>query len=509
MRRLCRHEYERSVRDLVGVDYDAGSLFSGAAIEAGFDDIGGALAFSAETLEKYVDAAGDITEILRARLSQNIPIPGLEHVDVLIDDDDSKRAMIRTFLRRAFRRKPTLREVEDRLDLILNARHTVTSEHEALLQVVRSALLSPNFLFRPEPHCRDDVERGTARLEAYALATRLSYFIWSTIPDEELLDLAESGSLESLTVLHSQVERLLGDPRSRALADHFAGQWLRFDESAPQPRGVLSGAERCSSSARWEVSEFFADIVTHDRSVFRLIDCDETFVDGTLARMYGIDGGPGLTPSMVHVDVGRRGGILGMAAFLSLTSMPDRTSPVLRGEFVLDRILGRQVGRPPPGVPRLDNGPGSTSSSESGRARLERHVRDASCASCHAEMDAIGFALERFDRDGNWRETDRGAPIDDRGLLPGGGVIEGFAGLKSYLRARRPLFIRSMIMRLFTYAVGRAAESQDVETIDEICAASMRGGDRFSTLVQGVVASRAFRFVSCVPGQGGEGADAK
>jgi hypothetical protein len=419
---------------------------------------------------------------------------------------------------------------------ILEAAEKVPQPWERRIRLaVRAVLCSPQFLFRVELDSRPD-EAGPRPIDDYQLASRLSYFLWSSMPDQELFDLAAAKRLHEQ--LPAQVKRMLADPRSRALADNFATQWLglgRLEEFTPAPE-VLGEMQKLGGGT-WgdlrrdmltETGLFFHELVREDRSILDLLDARFTYLNERLARLYGIgdtNGNPagpkikpinpagapipgiqvlerGQDPSTIVRSVNpfvrvslentQRGGILTQASVLALTSHPKRTSPVKRGHWVLERILGTPPPPPPPSVPGLEQ----TTSEQplSLRRQTELHRKDPNCAGCHARIDPIGFALETFDPIGRYRDKEGDQPIDASGELPGGKAFSGATELKSLLRAERELVSRNLAEDMLVYATGRGPDIHDVRTVDEILAAVEKQDYRFQALITAIVQSDAFRM---------------
>ena len=403
--------------------------------------------------------------------------------------------IIRRFAGRAFRRPATGLEVGKLLALYRQARAQGDSFSEACRFALTAVLVSPQFVYRIEldpiakpqtPHAIDD----------YELATRLSYFLWSSMPDDELFQLASEHKLHQPAVLDSQVKRMLADPRSQAFITNFAGQWLELrnlDVANPDPKQFPQFA-RLREDMRREGELFFQGIVCDDQSVLDLLDANYTFVNQRLARLYGIDGVSGNEFRRVEFtgeQAGQRGGVMTMAAVLTVTALPNRTSPVRRGKFILDQILGMPPPPQPPNVPPLED-KATDVAGISVRKRFEAHRANPACASCHVRMDPLGFSLENFDAIGRWRDHDGSFPVDSSGKMPDGQTFSGPAGLRTVLLAHKEQFLECFIEKLMTYALGRGTEGYDYPTIKEIATSAEQNGYRFSTLVNGIVHSDAF-----------------
>ncbi|MCA8948981.1 MAG: DUF1592 domain-containing protein, partial [Planctomycetes bacterium] len=366
----------------------------------------------------------------------------------------------------------------------------------ALRAVLQAALTSPNFLFR--------CENSTPGL---ALASRLSFFLWASAPDARLLRLAKAGKLGDRERLRAETRRLLADPRADSLATEFAAQWLELRnlaEFTPDPERFPEFDEALRRSLRSETELLFRAVQREDRDVRELLDCDFTFVDARLAGFYGLprpdDAADDAAFERVELpaELRFRGGALGHGSILALTSNPTRTSPVKRGKWILENLLGAPPPPPPPGAGALANEQ-AVDSSKSFREQLAMHREDSKCAVCHVRMDALGLALERFDAIGHFRERDKDGVIDCSGELPGGAVVDGLVGLKHVLAAD-PAFVRTLALKLFVYGVGRAPRPIDRLVLDhEVDALLATGKVTIADLVLTIVDSAAFRVV------GGEG----
>lgn len=368
---------------------------------------------------------------------------------------------------------------------------------------LRAILVSPDFLFRVEREPAASAPGTVHRVGDFELASRLSFFLWSTIPDDALLQLAAQGKLRDPSVLTEQVRRMLADPKSKALVDNFGGQWLRLrniSEWHPDPDKFPQFDEALRNAMRRESEMFFDYIIREDRSVLDFIDADYTFLNERLARHYGIPGVRGnyfrrvalngTDPGMEHAT--ERGGILTQAGILMVTAYPTRTSPVLRGKWILDSLLGAPPPPPPPDVPALEES--TAGSPKSLREQLEKHRANAACATCHVRMDPLGFALENYDPIGTFRTSEGGAAIDASGALPGGINVNGPDGLKKVLMARKDQFVESLADKLLTYALGRGLEYYDMPAVRQIRRATAANDYRFSSLVLAAVNSEPFQM---------------
>ena len=404
-------------------------------------------------------------------------------------------AIVAALARRAYRGLATPADVRELLGFYAAGR--ARGGFEAGIEAALWRLLaSPKFIFRFEFDPPDARPRAAYRLGDLELASRLSFFLWSSIPDEQLLAVAERGGLRSPGGLERQVRRMLAHPRAAALVDNFAGQWLylrNLEHVVPEPRRFRNFDNNLRRAFRRETELLFESIVAEDRSVLALLDADYTFVNERLARHYGIPGVRGSHFRRVTVRDERRRGLLGHGSILTVTSYANRTSPVLRGKWVLENLLGSPPPPPPADVPELpeDEGPGQALTM---RELLAAHRANPVCASCHAKMDPIGFGLENFDAVGAWRQSEGGVPIDASGTLPSGVGFAGPAELRAALLARPATFVRTLTTRLATYALGRGLTHHDAPAVRAIMAAAADSGYTFSSLVLGIVESVPFRM---------------
>ena len=363
-------------------------------------------------------------------------------------------------------------------------------------KALTGVLVSPNFLFRVEPAPVSVTPGDAYRVSDFELASRLSFFLWSSIPDDDLLDAAGRGELSRPGGLERQARRMLADPRSSNLATNFAGQWLhlrKLESFSPDNRLFPDFDDNLRQAFRKETELFLETILREDRSVLDLIKADYTFLNERLAKHYRIPNVYGTRFRRVSLDeTSKRGGLLRHGSTLTVTSYATRTSPVIRGTWVLENIFGAPPPSPPPNVPALDN---SVSASLPMRERLSAHRDNPACASCHKTIDPVGFALENFDALGRWRDYEDGVPVDVSGSLPGGGEFDnGVAGLEEGLLDRPELFVRTMTEKLLTFALGRGVEFYDAPAIRKILREAEPDGYRFSALVLGIVKSVPFQM---------------
>lgn len=422
---------------------------------------------------------------------------------------DQTREVLTRFVSRAYRRPATKDEIERLVIMTTLAQDDGLSWEAAIQRAFMAVLVSPKFLFRLELDDRpDSVEPHP--LDEYQLASRLSYFVWSTMPDDELSQLAARGELTRN--LDVQVRRMLKDPRSKALVDNFAMQWLqlkRLKTIAPDPKRFPTFNEDLRNAMAKETELFFDAVIREDRSVLDLVDSDFTFLNQTLARHYGIadtmgnwagqkvehPGGKPIQREFVRVSLPHklRGGLLTQASILTVTSNPTRTSPVKRGRWILEQILGAPPPPPPPNVPELAEGE-KAQLTGSLRQRMEQHRANPACANCHAKMDPIGFAFENYDAIGAFRTKDGEFPIETSGVLPDGKPVQGPADLKSILMEKRAMFTRCLTEKLMIYALGRGLEYYDRRPVMQIQETLAKSDYKFSVLVSEIVKSDPFRL---------------
>ena len=407
------------------------------------------------------------------------------------------REVLQKFATRAFRRPVTPAELDRLVGLVDLALKDGDRFEKGIQLAMQAILVSPHFLFRVELETRPGAPRALNDLE---LASRLSYFLWSSLPDDELLDLAIKGQLRAGKNLDAQVGRMLKDPRSREFVENFAGQWLqtRNLKLANPDRGRFDKFdEPLRDAMAKEVEMFFAAVVKDDRPISDFLHADYTFLNERLARHYGIAGVTGDQFRRVPLADPRRGGVVTMASTLTVTSNPTRTSPVKRGKWILEEILGTPPPPPPPNVADLpDDGDGDLGRKvpeATVRSRLEKHRADPNCASCHARMDPLGFGLENFDAIGAWRDLDGKFPVDSSGTLPGGRSFQGPVELKAVLLAKIKPFASCLTEKMMTYALGRGLEYQDRCVVEKVADSVLAGGGRFSQLVSAIVHSDPFQ----------------
>ncbi len=524
LRRLNRSQYNNTIRDLFGIDLRPADAFPSDDLGYGFDNNGDVLSMPPILMEKYLAAADLVLDAVARRpdLWASIMNPPADSVPPVFRKkilparsapvkrigrpapapprvvDPELAALnrvydiLRGFADRAFRRPAVDEELIRLVGLFESARKDGDSFDEAIRQALGAVLVSPQFLFLVE---EDPAKGGQLTVNDFELAARLSYFLWNSMPDAELSKLAARTDLHRGEVLASQVKRMLRDPKSAALVLGFAFQWLQIrglGDASPDPTLFPDFDESLGRAMLRETALFCEAIIREDRSVFDFLDADFTFVDARLARHYGISGVDGPEFRRVSLAKTARRGVLTQAGILTATSSPTRTSPVRRGKWVLDVLLGSPPPPPPPDAEGLIESKDATASGTI-RERMERHRADPRCSSCHSKMDPIGFGLENFDAIGAWREKDRGLPVDASGTLPGGDSFRGPDQLRAALATRRDSFARTLAEKLTTYALGRGPTPADRCAIDAIAVKLALEDPRFSSLVLAIVQSPAFR----------------
>jgi hypothetical protein len=414
------------------------------------------------------------------------------------DEEACAGKILSTLARRAYRRPVTDTDVQDLIRLYQSGR---SSGFEAGIgRALQGLLVSTDFLYLVEKDQTEAGEAGAYPVSDLELASRLSFFLWSSIPDDELLSLAERGRLRKPEVLEQQVRRMLADSRSKALVDNFAGQWLYLRNIrlvSPDPNVFPGFDENLREAFEQETKLFFESIVREGRSVLDLLNADYTFLNERLARHYGIPNVRGSNFRRVMLsNHEERKGLLGQGSILTVTSYATRTAPTLRGKWLLENILGTPPPPPPPDVPSLKES--KEAKALTMRERLEQHRANPVCASCHSRMDPLGFALENFDAIGGWRTTSGAAntPIDSSGVLPDGTKFDGPAELRKILLDRREQFVATLTEKLLTYALGRGVEYYDAPAIRKIKREAASSNYSWLSLTMGVVKSIPFQMRS-------------
>ena len=421
---------------------------------------------------------------------------------VLLCNPESGRACVErilsTLARRAYRRPVTARETSALVRFVDMAKADGHSTERGLELAIQAMLVSPNFLFRIEHDANPTDPAQVHPISEIELASRLSYFLWSSMPDDVLLGLAESGKLREPGTLRREVARMLADPRSGALSSNFAGQWLEtrnLDVAEPDPKKFPEWNPELRDAMKTETTMFFEYILKENRSITEFLDANYTFLNERLAKFYGVEGVAGPQFRRVELTAGQaaeqRGGVLSQASVLTVSSYANRTSPVIRGKYVLSNILGTPPPPPPPDVPNLDEAAVGTTGSI--RQQLEKHRADATCASCHSRMDPLGFGLENYDAIGRWRTKDGNFAVDSSGTLPDGRTFASPKEMRAILTSQLPQFSRTLIEKMMTYGLGRGLKNYDRRTVDNINRTLAAEGYRFQTLIQQIAESLPFQ----------------
>ncbi|HEU4616465.1 MAG TPA: DUF1592 domain-containing protein, partial [Gammaproteobacteria bacterium] len=424
------------------------------------------------------------------------------------DEEPCAEQILSTLAHRAYRRPVNEEDVALLLKFYEQGREQGTFD-AGIENALRVMLTSPNFLFRSEPDPKNVAPGEVYAVDDVALASRLSFFLWSSLPDDELLALAEQHKLSDPEVYEQQVRRMLKDPRSESLVDNFASQWLflrNLPSARPGTEDFPNFDDNLRSAMQRETELFVGSIFRDDRNVVDLLTADYTFVNERLAKHYGMPNIYGSQFRRVKVQNDARRGLLGQGSILTVTSYPNRTSPVLRGKFILTNLLGTPPPPPLPNVPSLaENQPGQQARSV--RERLEEHRQNPVCKGCHGVMDPLGLALENFDAIGRWRTEEPGGKIDASGQLADGTPIDGPVALRKALVKRPEQFVGVLTQKLLTYAIGRGLEAYDMPTVRKIVRESAKDDYRFSSLVLGITNSTPFRMKRAAPAPGTTTAD--
>jgi hypothetical protein len=414
---------------------------------------------------------------------------------VLICDPATGQAcvekIVSSLARRAYRRPVTKQEVGKLTAVYTKANTTGYSPAQSLQFTITAILVSPQFLFRVE---RDPKPGAVGHITDLELASRLSYFLWSSMPDDELLRLAESNKLHQTPVLDAQLKRMIADGKSSSLAENFAGQWLEIrslDAVKPDAKKFPEWNADLREAMRTETRMFFEAVLRDDRPVSDFLDGKYTFVNEMLAKHYGIEGVTGTEFRRVELTTDQRSGVLTQGSVLTVSSYPSRTSVVLRGKYLLENILGAPPPPPPPDVPKLDEE--TVGVAKSLRQQMEQHRADAVCASCHSRMDVLGFGLENYDAIGRWRTQDGKFPVDPGGSFSNGKSFSTPAEMKALLHDNMPEFTRCLTEKLLTYALGRGVEAYDRRTVQDLVAQTAAHDYRFQSLVTAIVHSAPFQ----------------
>jgi hypothetical protein len=508
VRRLTKVEYANTVRDLFYFEDFKAEDLPPDDIGYGFDNIADLMTVSTSHLERYLSTAElAIAQLDKtAKVSRNwaekdgtywepddgVFLP-IRNVKLGFNNNQVRaRLLLEKFLPRAYRRPVAPEEIDRLLEF---ARLSLTQEGESFIRpksayaTLRAALCSPYFLYRLE----QDPPKGIAAINEYELASRLSYFLWSSMPDDQLFSLAETNQLRAHQ--EEQVRRMLKDRKARALTENFAAQWLHLGglkKAAPDPKLFPDFDEKLRQDMREETRRFVANVIEEDRSIMEFLDADYTYLNERLARHYGIQGVSGDEFRLVQLEKQhQRGGLMTQASILTLSSPPTRTSPVKRGVWVLETLFNDPPSPPPADVPPLEAE--GTVLTGSVRQVLEKHRENAQCAGCHSRIDPYGLALENYNAIGVWRTKENDHAIDTSGTLPDGSTFKDAAEFRALLNGKQAKFRKALVEKLLIYAMGRGLEYADGRTVREICSKVERQGDRFSSVILAIVESDLFQ----------------
>lgn len=504
-RRLTHQEYDNTIRALFGVDLKLAQHFpTDMTGTSGFDNSANTLFIQPLLMERYIGAAETVISTLLPEHPQSEQ-EKTAHASICFETPQSPEQetvvaakVLDKFLHRAYRRSVSEREVQ-RVNALYEASKTQgLSHHSALTGVLQAILISPHFLLKNESDPPAKAKEQAYRISDCDLANRLSYFLWSSMPDETLLQLAVTGELSTPEILHQQVDRMIDDSRSMSLGTNFAAQWLGSQHLGTRMRMDPIDNPWCTDSLmaamRAETELFIHTLIRENQPIPRLIDADFTFLNRELADLYGIPGIRGDKMQRVSIDPERRGGIFGQGSLLAVTSFPYRTSPVVRGKWILDTVLGTP---PPPPPPNVSQFPDEIAENErlTIKQKLELHRKAPNCYACHSQMDPLGLSLENYDWFGRWRDRYGRKKIDNKGKLPDGSEFQGLAGLKRViLEERSDDLIRQVTSKILGYALGRQLEYYDEPAIRSVLAKLAKDESRFRSLIHHVVDSYPFQY---------------
>lgn len=492
-RRLTHAEYNNTIRDLLGVDLRPADRFPvDLNATSGFDNSANSLFIQPVLMERYVGAA---EFVIQQTLGAAAPAVRRQRAESLILAGRSPRDAVTAFAERAWRRPLEVPEQEQLQNYFEGLVSDGRTPRDALLESLQLILVSPKFLIRMEQLPVNP--RSVYRVSDYELASRLSYFLWASVPDDELLQCAADGTLRQPDVLTRQVDRLLDDDRSSTLGTIFAAQWLGFDSlDRIQPDQIDNpwATDSLIQAMKDESAMLFSALVQADLPIETLVDADFTFVNEELAKHYRMRGVQGPEMRRVSLEGTPRAGVLGHGSILAITSFPGRTSPVVRGNWILSELLGTPPPPPPPNVSQFDEEL-EDRESLSQREKMRLHRRNPNCYVCHNQIDPLGFALEEFEWFGRHRPRRRGRPVDARGELPDGTVVEGLSGLRQALvTQRRDDLVKQLTRKMLSYALGRQLEYYDEATVQQMIQHVEDNDRRLRALIHAVVRSDAFQM---------------
>ncbi|WP_439620648.1 DUF1592 domain-containing protein [Gemmata sp.] len=498
LRRLTHAEYTRTIADLLFVNLDPKNDLGLPDEDAGdghFDNLSAILRLSPTLMEKYFAAADKVVDRLfvndgaKARLLTPKP-------DAKLTEREAAKKILTNLARRAYRRQAADADVERLLGFYDKARAKGGSHEDGVRATIKPVLVSPRFLFRVEED-RPAGKTPGVNVDDFELATRLSYFLWGTMPDDELLRAAELKQLTDPAGLEKQVARMLKHDRAKSLTTALANHWLMmktFPRARPTQEFFPGFRDDVRRAMVDEVRLAVDHLRTADRPVLDLLDADYTFVNQPLAKHYGIPGVTGNQMQKVQLKPEyHRGGLLGMGGVLAMTSHTFRTSPTQRGKYVLEVIFGTPPPPPPANAGQIKDDDPKKKTPLTFREQLSQHATQASCAGCHKKIDPLGFALDNFNAVGEWRVGTAAAPLDVSGVLPTGEKVDGYAGLKAVLLARKDQFAETAVSKVLEYALGRELDGQDECTVREVHAAMKKADYKFNVMVTEIVKSVPFR----------------
>lgn len=494
LRRLNRNQYSNTIRDLLAIHFDAGhSLPVDGAGGEGFDNAAETLFLSPIHGEKYLESAKEALDYsAKDESSRKLifhTLPGESK-----SAEQAAKEVLERFMSRAFRRPPQESEVERMMSLYRKASERNLSFEQSIYYALQGVLVSPQFLFLVEPPISGDKPQT---IDAFSFATRISYFLWDTMPDRDLRKHAEDGSLLQEQVLREQTERMLKSPKVRSMAESFIGQWLGTREIGrqikPDPTMFPKFDDELAAAFREEPVLVFQDMLKENRSILEFIESDYVYVNGETFGFYGLkENRPeNLVQNLIKCQLPPehlRGGILTMAGPLTVSSYPNRTSPVLRGKWVMETLLGNTPPPPPPNIEPLSEKPEDIAG-KTLRQRLEIHRTNPTCAACHNSLDPIGFGLENFDAIGRYREKENDLPIDSTGQWISGETFQGARDLKKFLMQRKDQFVRHFTVKLLGYALGRGLVDSDYCVVDNLVADLKANDYKIHTLIMGILKS--------------------
>lgn len=501
-RRLTLAEYDNTLSDLFGVEIKVAERFpKELAGTSGFDNSANTLFIQPLLMERFISAADEVVEsLLPDKPSTNRQKKAhrrlfFQKPETAAAESQVAGKILSRFVGRAYRRPLTTEERKSLAVQYDKLKSDSTDHEQAIKRIVQKTLISPSFLLKFETHPNTDDQY---KINDWELASRLSYFLWASMPDHELFQLASQGKLHRPEILRQQVDRMLDDPRAETLGETFAAQWLGSQHLGTRVRLDPIDNPWCTESLmkamRDETSLFMHELIRDDAPIEQIINADFTYLNEELAKHYGIRGVSGEQMQRVELNNQNRGGILGHGSILAVTSFPYRTSPVVRGKWILETIFGTPPPAPPPNVSELSD---EIEENErlTMREKLEIHRKSPNCYACHSQMDPLGLALERYDWFGRYRNRLHGHRIDDKGTLPDGTQFKGLPGLKEViLETRKEDLVRQVATRMLSYALGRQLEYYDEPAIRKILLELQNRENRFRSLIHGVVQSHPFQY---------------